>query len=181
MPRIQLKTKPVAKTKNPAAKVEKIVIAPTKDQKKPKAVVRQHDNTKLTGLSLKQIMNATPRLMINEGKKAIVKSLKHKKSKMGMPAVVAKVQSLTQGAKVKYEAVVIGKEEGIPLYKQKHVLVSCNCSNFLYSWEFALTHWGSSQIKYSNGEHPHTTNPGLLPGCCKHLCALTQVIFENKF
>ena len=50
--------------------------------------------------------------------------------------------------------------------------VSCDCGNFKYVWEFALTKHGASSIKYSNGQPATKTNPKNIPGVCKHLYKL---------
>ena len=120
------------------------------------------------GLSLRQLMNATPALMKNNAKYTGIKSLKRAKTRNHMPAIRAKVWSQygKSGHQV-YSCDIIGKEdEDLPIYKQKRVLVSCSCDNFCYWWEVADTHWGASRIKYSNGENPDVTNPGLHPGLC---------------
>lgn len=198
MPRVQLGTKKGSTTKPETKKVatkpkaiqappKKIEIPPAKkSSSKPKEIKREPSHKQqtsggLTGLSLKQLWKAAPALMRNESKELVIRSLSHKKSKLGMPAVKARVKSLSRGASVYHEVVIVGKEEGIKLSKQKHVLVSCSCEFFCFYSEYALTKWGSSQIKYCNGEPPHVTNPGLHPLMCKHCCAVTAAIMENGF
>lgn len=53
--------------------------------------------------------------------------------------------------------------------KNVNVIVSCTCENHMYMWEYALTHFSASFIKYGNGDPPLVTNPALIPACCKHL------------
>jgi hypothetical protein len=53
-----------------------------------------------------------------------------------------------------------------------HVHVSCSCSDFTYRWEWALWNRGASEIEYSNGDAPDTTNPMYKPKMCKHSFAL---------
>ena len=125
------------------------------------------DNQSEKGLSLKQLINATPALMRNNAKFTGVKSLRHANTRNGMPAIRAKVWSQTGKTRQVYSCDVIAKEDpDKPIYKQKKVLVSCDCENFMYYWEVADNHWGAAKIKYSNGEHPNATNPGLHPGMC---------------
>lgn len=34
----------------------------------------------------------------------------------------------------------------------------------------------AANIKYSNGELPHIKNPAMIPGCCKHVAALLNMV-----
>lgn len=135
---------------------------------------------KLDGLSLKALYKATPPYIKNNAHDVLVKQLQQATTKGGFPAVKAKILSVTNKKRHVYGAHIIGKEADIPLYKQKHVLVSCQCDFFLYYCEVALNHWGSAKIKFSNGEHPHITNPQLHPMMCKHLVKLTETVMEHK-
>lgn len=134
------------------------------------------------GLSLRQLINATPALMRNNAKFTGVKSLKHARTRNGMPAIRAKVWSqYGKSGKQVYSCDIIGKEDvDLPVYKQKRVLVMCSCENYCYWWEVANTHWGAGKIKYSNGESPDVTNPGLHPGLCKHLVCLAKEVLTKK-
>lgn len=49
--------------------------------------------------------------------------------------------------------------------------LQCSCEWFLYYCEVALYNIESSDIKYSNGEAPSTTNPQEIPIICKHIYA----------
>ena len=51
----------------------------------------------------------------------------------------------------------------------KHYWVSCNCENFKFQWEYALSLYGGTSIIYGNGESAEKTNPSNSPGVCKHL------------
>lgn len=136
---------------------------------------------KLTGLSLKQLLKATPPYIHANSQDVIIRELTPAVSRGGFPGVKSKILSVgNRGAKHQYRATIVGKEVDIPLYKQKHVMVSCECDFFLYYCEYALTHWGSSSIKYSNGEAPTHTNPGLLPLLCKHLTQLAETVITHK-
>lgn len=142
---------------------------------------RRPDNKYEKGLSLKQLLNATPALMHNNAKFTGVKSLRHANTRNGMPAIRAKVWSQIGKTRQVYSCDIIAKEDPEkPIYKQKRVLVSCDCENFMYTWEFADNHWGAAKIKYSNGEPPVATNPGYHPGMCKHLVCLAKEIIRNK-
>lgn len=143
---------------------------------KAKPIVRE-----LTGLSLKQLLKATPPYIQANAQEVIIRELKPAVSRGGFPGVKSKILSVgNRGVKHQYRATIVGKEVDTPLYKQKHVMVSCECGFFLYYCEYALTHWGSSSIKYSNGEAPVHTNPGLLPLMCKHLTQLAKTVITHK-
>ncbi len=135
----------------------------------------------LTGLSLRQLLKATPPYIQANAQEVIIRELKPAVSRGGFPGVKSKILSVgNRGTKHQYRATIVGKETDIPLYKQKHVIVSCECEFFLYYCEYALTHWGSAVIKYSNGEPPVHTNPGLLPLMCKHLTQLAKTVITHK-
>lgn len=63
--------------------------------------------------------------------------------------------------------------------KNVNIVCSCDCENFMYMWEYALAHFKASFIKYSNGEPPVTTNPGLIPAACKHLWLAFRTIQQK--
>lgn len=139
---------------------------------------------KLTGLSLKTLIRQQPPYIKNNAHEVVVKALQEVTTKGGLPAIRAKTVSINNlgnnRRRTTYDTNIIGKEIGIPLHKQKHVLVSCNCDFFLYYCEVALNHWGSARIQFSNGEHPGVTNPGLHPLMCKHLTRLAQEVMESQ-
>ena len=157
------------------------VARPTKPAAKPASKTAPAPRVKntLSGLSLKQIVRATPPYYKNKVKDVVIKALKPATTKGGMPAIRAKTMSLDSKSRHVYDTTVVGKEKDIPVSQQKHVLLSCSCENFTYTWEYALHHWGSAVIKYSNGEPASMTNPGNQPGMCKHLCALVKVVLED--
>lgn len=51
----------------------------------------------------------------------------------------------------------------------ENIKVSCNCADYKYRFEAANHNIGLSDIIYSNGQLPVETNPGLIPGICKHI------------
>lgn len=65
------------------------------------------------------------------------------------------------------------------LNNKLQVRCSCSCPDFTYRAEYALSKRGAAEIEYSNGEAPVTTNPGLVPMCCKHLVAVYEHIKEK--
>jgi len=65
------------------------------------------------------------------------------------------------------------------LDKKLNVKVSCSCPDFLFRWEYPLYANGAADIVYGNGDPANTTNPGNVPGMCKHLIAL-RVLIKNS-
>lgn len=51
------------------------------------------------------------------------------------------------------------------------VKLLCDCEDFKYRWEVALTRQKSSVKCFSNGKLPKKTNPHCIPAACKHLIA----------
>lgn len=59
------------------------------------------------------------------------------------------------------------------------VKVSCDCDRFMFTYEVALWKHGAADIVHSNGQLPVTTNPKMVPGCCKHIISAVKFIFKN--
>lgn len=176
---VKVKSKPAAK---PAVKAKPAPKPLPKASTKPAPNPVKQEKFKLDGLSLKQLLRATPPYIKNNAQEVVIKKLDHAVSKGGFPGIKAKALSVGNlGKRHIYNLTVVGKEKDKDLSKQKHVVVSCQCDFFKYYSETALHHWGSAQIKYSNGEHPGLTNPGLQPLLCKHLVVLARTIIEHGF
>ena len=58
-------------------------------------------------------------------------------------------------------------------------VISHNCENWVFMWEYADAEHGAARIIYGNGEPPGFTNPGHAPGLCKHLLALADKMKIN--
>lgn len=134
---------------------------------------------KLTGLSLRQLVRATPPYIKSNANEVTIKALKEATTKGGLPGVRAKVWAATSRSRTVYDSSFVGKEKDIPISKQKHVLASCSCDWFWSHCEYALHHWGSAVIKYSNGEPATVTNPQNHPLLCKHLVRLAEEIVSE--
>ena len=67
-----------------------------------------------------------------------------------------------------------------PLSKCPAIKVACTCGNNLFQWEVANAYRGGSDIIYSNGDFPIEKNPGLRPGCCKHVLKCLLFILQNN-
>lgn len=192
------KRKPKSQMSKTAQKPKKVVFS-----KKPYSyrlsalnpqTPKQLPETELTrkGMTLRKLLRGTPKLMVNNSIDVELLELKKTKTKSGMPAI--KAVSITNDpwrpGKVirKHKTFIIGAdqdEEGNPskkpVNKHKKVIVSCDCENYVFMWEYANAAHGASRIVYSNGEPPIVTNPGLAPGLCKHLVAVaTNIIKAGK-
>lgn len=65
-------------------------------------------------------------------------------------------------------------------FNSAKVLAHCDCEDFKFVFEYALTHHGASTIKFSNGDPPVVKNPRLYPGICKHLWVLGKYLQKTK-
>lgn len=147
-------------------------------------LVQQLPATALTikGMSIKGLIRKTPKLFKFNAEHVVIKKLKKSKTKTGLPAIIGKAFSEDfDGSKpTLYDLYIIGIDsKTMPVSKQKRVLVSCNCANYVYTWEYANAFHGASKIIYGNGEAPGYTNPGYLPGMCKHLIAFSEEVLEK--
>lgn len=66
-----------------------------------------------------------------------------------------------------------------PLSECPAIKIACDCGNNLFQYEVANSYRGCSDIVYSNGDFPIETNPGLRPGCCKHVLKDLLFIVAN--
>ena len=174
MAKIQIGAKRLSK--KPTKTVEFIPAKPiAKDHKNPTVRVAN----KMTGLSIKQLVKATPPYIRSNSEDVVIKALKPATTKGGLPGIRSKTVTSGKRPAEVYDTSFVGKEKGIPVSAQKHVLASCSCAWFWSHCEFALTHWGSAVIKYSNGEPATVTNPSNHPMLCKHLVRLGITIVEE--
>lgn len=68
-----------------------------------------------------------------------------------------------------------------PAIKQDALVwVSCDCEDFRYRLEYALTQKKSSDRLYSTGREPLRTNPRLQTRLCKHLLKITGLIRQAQ-
>ncbi len=65
-------------------------------------------------------------------------------------------------------------------FSKARVKIGCDCEDHLFRWEYALNHHGAADILRSNGEFPVFTNPGLVPGTCKHLAPTVLRYIKSK-
>lgn len=138
-------------------------------------------------MTIKQIMaKAGPQRKAAAGYVDIVNT-KVKKNRDGMPMVVCKTQSKTTVQKKGADSKIKIKPKGgantyvttIEVYPKNQVIVSCSCDDFKYTWETALNLKGAARLEYSNGEMPNEKNPSNIPGCCKHVFAVGEMLIEK--
>ena len=136
------------------------------------------------GLSARQLYRSTPSYFKAKSTDDFVtiKKLEHKKTKGGMPAIVAQAVSMGQKPPRRiHKCSIIGYDKtNQKIYNQKKVVVSCDCESYCFTFEYANWTWGASRIVYSNGEPAVVKNAGNRPGLCKHLVALVKTVAEHK-
>lgn len=137
------------------------------------------------GMSLTKLLRGTPRLFINNAKDVEAHGkVKRLRTKTGKPMLrgIMWTNDPYRPFKVRryHEAYIIGLDDNQEKTVNKHrkVLVQCQCENFVYVFEYANATVGASRLIYSNGAPPAYTNPGLMPGMCKHLVALMKIAKE---
>lgn len=113
-----------------------------------------------------------------------ISSYKRGKTKKGLPVITARVRHKDPYRPNKavrlHDVMIVGLDDPFkPISKQKRVMVSCKCENFVYVWEYADTLHGASRIIYGNGEPATFTNPANAVGLCKHLTALAKKVREE--
>ena len=151
-------------------------------------LVEQLPDTALSvrGLTLKQLYRNTPKMMRMNGEETTVKKLKRTKTKSLRPAVTAVCRHndpyRPDATPRDHKTQIVGRDPDLKLSDRKQkVLVSCDCENFVYVWEYANAEHGASKIVYGNGEKPDFTNPSHSPGLCKHLSALAAKVIAGGY
>jgi len=151
----------------------------------PKQVPQPPRTAKMDkGVSLTLLIKNTPRLMRENGDECYVRGYKKTKTGKALPVVMAKVRHkdpLRPSKEVReYEVMFVGLDDpNKPISKQKRVMVSCPCANYVFMWEYANAEHGAGRIIYGNGEPPDYTNPAHVPALCKHAMALAKRIKTN--
>lgn len=113
-------------------------------------------------------------LVMPESRWAKVDEILERKRRVSLPG--SRILSIAYSGKKHVYDITVPK---VSMFNANGFIVH-NCDFFLYYCEYALTHWGSAVIKYSNGEPPVHTNPGLLPLMCKHLTQLAKTVITHK-
>lgn len=156
------KAAPVARKAAPVAVKE----VPAVKLSKTEIIIRDRSDK---GLSLRALLNSTPPYVKMKARDEVVikKYTPGARTKGGHPAVTAVCISMTHRAPVRHKLSIIGLDKDVStLGRQKRVLVSCDCEDFMYTWEYALSTWGAARIQFSNGDPAVVKNPGNYPGMC---------------
>lgn len=138
------------------------------------------------GMTLRQLIRATPRLFINNAVDVEAKKIERKFTKTHRPVIMGHMVTydVWRQNRVRrvHETYIIGMgdDDKMPVNRHNKVLVQCTCENFVYVFEYANASVGASRLIYSNGEPPNFTNPRLAPGCCKHIIALAKIVLEQN-
>ncbi len=135
------------------------------------------------GLSLKGLLRSTPAYFKNSAEDILIRRYrKNLKTKSGLPAIEAYGVAdftATDEPPTPHKMLIVGMQKGKKVSQQRKVLVTCDCGNYTFVWEYANTVNGASRIKHCNGQPPIVTNPTFRPGLCKHLSALAQTILSK--
>lgn len=156
-------------------------LAPTAQQApKPRGGVPDAQRA-AKGLSLAGLLKRQPRYMHNSAEDVVVKALKHKSTRGGMPAITGVTRDRKTVPQRLHKYSVIGlNASNDKIATQKRIKVSCDCEFFLYYSEYALWTWGAANIVFSNGQPAHVRNPGNVPILCKHLTQVLHTIYKNN-
>lgn len=134
------------------------------------------------GMSLTKLLRGTPRLFINNAVDVDAHgAVKRLRTKTGKPMLrgIMWTNDPFRPFKVRryHETYIIGLDDNQDkmVHTHRKVLVQCQCEAFVFNFEYANATVGASRLIYSNGQPPVYTNPGLMPGLCKHLVALMKI------
>ena len=131
-------------------------------------------------LTLKQFMRKTDRERHNRSAYVRIVGMKTGRFQNGLGYVASKSYS-THKVNAQGKMVRIPKPQHHVtvitfIDKRLHVHCACSCEDNTFRWEFANTQKDASEIEYSNGEPPNTTNPTMRTSLCKHMVALVNKV-----
>jgi len=143
------------------------------------------------GMTLRQLVRGTPRLMVNNSQDVELYEKKITKTRSGLPALkaVAITNDPFRPNKVrrKHNTFIIGAEldkennpAKKPINRHRKIICSCSCESYVFTFEYANAAHGASRIVYGNGEPPVVTNPSMAPGLCKHLVAAARELIRKE-
>lgn len=141
------------------------------------------------GLSLKELIsNSESDRQTRANYVVHVETAKRVKTAKGLPAVDATawyedlLRPNSKEAHKRYTVHVIGLDDpNLPIYKQKRVLISCSCPDWVFTWEYANAIHGATKIIFGNGQPPVRKNAGCAPGLCKHSLGVAEYIMERRW
>jgi hypothetical protein len=153
---------------------------PRPKAKRPTIAQEYADAKRKGGLSLRQALLFTPPYNFNKAKDVVVKAYNPKgRTKSGYPAIIGTLLTVDGEHHTPKQVTIIGFEKGVKIKDQAKVLVSCNCGNWTFVWEYAMSTWGAANIIHSNGQPASWTNSSNHPGVCKHLVALAKLVIKQ--
>lgn len=174
-PPIKPKTKqlPVVKSKPKQVPAR---AAPAKVATQTRATTRTE-----RGLTLAYLLKKCPPLIRHESRDVVLKSYNPKrKTRGGAIACTSTTFSMNSRSGKTHKVTVVSLDKDAKkLSTASKVRVECDCENFMYYWEYALSTWGAAKIKFSNGEPATVTNPGNYPGVCKHVYKVLRTIYDR--
>jgi hypothetical protein len=147
--------------------------------------------TELTrkGLTLRKLMQTTPRLFVNNSNWVDILDLKKTATKSKMPAIAATLLTNDPNqagyTKIRRKCHIVGldknkegkPDQAKPVNKHRKVMCQCSCEAYVfYGAEYANALHGAARIIYGSGAPPNFTNPSMVPHLCKHLYRLAREI-----
>lgn len=130
-------------------------------------------------MTIRQILAKTPPSRKSSAAYVKVTQLKVRKSPDGYPMVLAKTIASHDARGERKSPQPQHKYVTTIEVRGKHCRVSCSCDDFWSTWEYALSKYGAAIIEYSNGNPPVERNPKMIPGACKHVTAVAELLIEQ--
>ena len=135
------------------------------------------------GMTLLQLLKKQPPYIKNHAESVrILQFAKRTAPKTNLPAVVAHAIDPHSGNAGHNCQIVSIESPSLREPKQVTtgwVKVSCACSFFKFSCEYALAKHGAANLRHSNGEPASFTNPSNYPLLCKHLYKLGMKVYNK--
>ncbi len=137
--------------------------------------------------TLEQLMKNTPTDVVERSRQTNAEVIKPPQivNKRGVKTVVFVVRCKAVTEKYFYDVIIelypteISKGVFLRPSLKSPAWVQCSCPFYLFNCEWTLAKAGSSEIKYSNGQPPRTTNPDQIPYLCKHLYKASPAVVKE--
>ena len=151
---------------------DKNAIPVRKDQRFPPRYHKRADQKETfgPGLSIIQLLRKVGKTQILNSKYVRIKRVQFNQEKN-----LFKIETQTYDPETKqYRTHIQRIYPADRSYKGKlsdcpRIKVACNCGNYLFCAEVALSYHNAADIIYSDGSYPIIKNPSLKPQVCKHL------------
>lgn len=131
-------------------------------------------------MTMRQILAKTPQSRRDAADWVKVTAMKTRRSKAGWPLVLAQtIATHNPNGEKKRPPPQHKYVSTIEVMPKGHVIVSCSCEDFKFTWETALQLKGAAVQEYSNGQLPVDRNPAKIPGCCKHLYKMASILVAS--